>query len=79
MSSDAFPGTEMHVYRSVSGTPTTLPMFKWALLGPFTIIIRRKIEQYIPYLSETHAQMLELHTTYIPTSYRSLLPFLLQT
>jgi hypothetical protein len=73
-------------------------MFKWALLGPFTIIIRREIEresiislavltlcllatntEYIPYLSETHAQMLELHTTYIPTSYRSLLPFLLQT
>jgi len=35
----------MRVYRSVSGTPTALPMFKWALLGPFTIIIRREIER----------------------------------
>ena len=33
---------------------------------------------YIPYLSEIHAQILKLHTTYVPTDYRSLLLFLLQ-
>jgi hypothetical protein len=33
---------------------------------------------YIPYLSEIHAQILELHTTYVPTDYRSQLRFLLQ-
>jgi hypothetical protein len=33
---------------------------------------------YIPHLSEIHAQILKLHTIYIPTDYRSLLLFLLQ-
>jgi hypothetical protein len=33
---------------------------------------------YIPYFSEIHAQILKLHTTYVPTDYRSLLLFLLQ-
>jgi hypothetical protein len=33
---------------------------------------------YIPYLSEIHAQILKLHTTYVHTDYRSLLLFLLQ-
>jgi len=32
--------------------------------------------EYILYLSEIHAQMFELHITYVPTDYRSLLPFL---
>jgi exportin-2 (importin alpha re-exporter) len=35
-----------------------------------------KIE-YIPYVFQILAQMLELHTTEVPSEYRSLLPFLL--
>lgn len=34
--------------------------------------------EYIPYVFQILAQMLELHTADVPTSYRSLLPFLLQ-
>ncbi|KIM79693.1 hypothetical protein PILCRDRAFT_791278, partial [Piloderma croceum F 1598] len=62
----------------VSGTPTTLPTFEQALFEPFTIIIQQEIEQYIPYVFQILAQMLELHTADVPTDYRSLLPFLLQ-
>lgn len=34
--------------------------------------------EYIPYVFQVLAQMLELHTTDVPSDYRSLLPFLLQ-
>jgi exportin-2 (importin alpha re-exporter) len=34
--------------------------------------------EYIPYVFQILAQMLELHTSDVPTDYRSLLPFLLQ-
>jgi exportin-2 (importin alpha re-exporter) len=34
--------------------------------------------EYIPYVFQILAQMLELHTTDVPADYRSLLPFLLQ-
>ncbi|KIM86953.1 hypothetical protein PILCRDRAFT_293145 [Piloderma croceum F 1598] len=33
---------------------------------------------YFSYLSEIHAQILKLHTTYVPTDYHSLLLFLLR-
>jgi exportin-2 (importin alpha re-exporter) len=35
------------------------------------------ILEYIPYVFQILAQMLELHTTDVPAEYRSLLPFLL--
>ncbi|KAF7976444.1 hypothetical protein HWV62_6681 [Athelia sp. TMB] len=62
----------------VSGSESTLPTFEAALFGPFTIIIQQEIEQYIPYVFQILAQMLELHKHDAPADYRSLLPFLLQ-
>ncbi|KAJ8595722.1 Cse1-domain-containing protein [Rhizopogon salebrosus TDB-379] len=61
----------------VSGTPSTLPAFEQALFGPFTFILQQDIDQYIPYVFQILAQMLEAHITGVPTEYRSLLPFLL--
>ncbi|KAG2131005.1 CAS/CSE protein [Suillus clintonianus] len=61
----------------VSGTPSTLPTFEQALFGPFTFILQQDIDQYIPYVFQILAQMLEAHTTGVPSEYRSLLPFLL--
>ncbi|KAF9463182.1 CAS/CSE protein [Collybia nuda] len=61
----------------VSGNSATLPSFEQALFGPFTIILQQDIDQYIPYVFQILAQMLELHTTNVPDQYRSLLPFLL--
>ncbi|KAG2356783.1 CAS/CSE protein [Suillus spraguei] len=61
----------------VSGTPSTLPVFEQALFGPFTFILQQDIDQYIPYAFQILAQMLEAHTTGVPSEYRTLLPFLL--
>ncbi|KAG2073841.1 Cse1-domain-containing protein [Suillus decipiens] len=61
----------------VSGTPSTLPTFEQALFGPFTFILQQDIDQYIPYAFQILAQMLEAHTTGVPSEYRTLLPFLL--
>ncbi|KAG1861107.1 CAS/CSE protein [Suillus subalutaceus] len=61
----------------VSGTPSTLPTFEQALFGPFTFILQQDIDQYIPYVFQILAQMLEAHSTGVPSEYRSLLPFLL--
>ncbi|KAG6917213.1 hypothetical protein DXG01_003418 [Tephrocybe rancida] len=61
----------------VSGTPTTLPVFEQALFGPFTFILQQDIDQYIPYVFQVLAQMLESHRAEVPEQYRSLLPFLL--
>ncbi|KAG6868898.1 hypothetical protein C0993_008196 [Termitomyces sp. T159_Od127] len=61
----------------VSGNVSTLPTFEQALFGPFTIILQQDVDQYIPYIFQVLAQMLEFHTTDVPEQYRSLLPFLL--
>ncbi|KAG5641488.1 hypothetical protein DXG03_005099 [Asterophora parasitica] len=61
----------------VSGNAATLPAFEQALFGPFTIILQQDIDQYIPYVFQVLAQMLELHKADVPDQYRSLLPFLL--
>ncbi|KAG5652934.1 hypothetical protein H0H81_003010 [Sphagnurus paluster] len=61
----------------VSGNAATLPVFEQALFGPFTVILQQDIDQYIPYVFQVLAQMLELHTADVPEQYRSLLPFLL--
>ncbi|KAG0700788.1 CAS/CSE protein [Suillus ampliporus] len=61
----------------VSGTPSTLPTFEQALFGPFTYILQQDIDQYIPYVFQILAQMLDSHSTGVPSEYRSLLPFLL--
>ncbi|KAH9931314.1 armadillo-type protein [Fomitopsis serialis] len=61
----------------VAANPSTLPTFEQALFGPFTIILQQDIDQYIPYVFQVLAQMLEFHTGDVPAEYRSLLPFLL--
>ncbi|KAF8063522.1 CAS/CSE protein [Lyophyllum atratum] len=61
----------------VSGNAATLPTFEQTLFGPFTIILQQDIDQYIPYVFQVLAQMLELHKMDVPEQYRSLLPFLL--
>ncbi|KAH8833705.1 Cse1-domain-containing protein [Flagelloscypha sp. PMI_526] len=60
----------------VNGNPVTLPTFENALFGPFTIIIQQDIEQYIPYVFQVLAQMLNLHTDGVPEQYRPLLNLL---
>lgn len=62
---------------TVSAKPETLSVFEQALFGPFTIILQQDIDQYIPYVFQLLAQMLELHTSDVPPAYRELLPFLL--
>ncbi|KAL0945218.1 hypothetical protein HGRIS_000730 [Hohenbuehelia grisea] len=63
---------------TVGSTPTTLQTFEQALFGPFTIILQQDIDQYIPYVFQVLAQMLELQQARaVPEQYRSLLPFLL--
>lgn len=76
----------------VAGSPTTLPTFERTLFGPFTIILQQDIDrellssvsycsdfvlEYIPYIFQILAQMLDLHTAEVPDEYRGLLPFLL--
>ncbi|EPS95676.1 hypothetical protein FOMPIDRAFT_1025652 [Fomitopsis schrenkii] len=61
----------------VAADHSTLSTFEQALFGPFTIILQQDIDQYIPYVFQILAQMLELHKTDVPAGYRSLLPILL--
>ncbi|KAI6026014.1 CAS/CSE protein [Pisolithus marmoratus] len=79
------PNFDQYIFESISalmrfvvhGTPSTLPTFEKTLFGPFTFILQQDIDQYIPYVFQILAQMLDMHTTGVPTEYRSLLPFLL--
>jgi exportin-2 (importin alpha re-exporter) len=77
----------------VEGSPATLSTFEQTLFGPFTVIIQQDIDrksllkefapcsycvaEYVPYVFQVLAQMLELHSNDVPAEYRSLLPFLL--
>ncbi|KZT00874.1 uncharacterized protein LAESUDRAFT_731806 [Laetiporus sulphureus 93-53] len=61
----------------VAAKPTSLSTFEESLFGPFTIIIQQDIDQYIPYVFQILAQMLELHPSDVPAAYHNLLPFLL--
>ncbi|KAI0933051.1 hypothetical protein AcW1_000014 [Taiwanofungus camphoratus] len=79
------PNFDQYIFESISAlmrfivaaNPSSLAVFEQALFGPFTIILQQDIDQYIPYVFQLLAQMLELHTTDVPAEYRSLLPFLL--
>ncbi|PCH33006.1 importin alpha re-exporter [Wolfiporia cocos MD-104 SS10] len=61
----------------VAANPDSLVTFEQNLFGPFTIILQQDIDQYVPYVFQVLAQMLESHKTGVPAEYRSLLPFLL--
>ncbi|OJT05838.1 Importin-alpha re-exporter [Trametes pubescens] len=79
------PNFDQYIFESISAllrfvvqaNPSTLATFEQALFGPFTIILQQDIEQYIPYVFQILAQMLDLHAGEVPAEYRSLLPFLL--
>ncbi|KAJ2925300.1 hypothetical protein H1R20_g11761, partial [Candolleomyces eurysporus] len=79
------PNFDQYIFESISGlmrfvvegSPATLSYFEQTLFGPFTVIIQQDIDQYVPYVFQVLAQMLELHNKDVPTEYRSLLPFLL--
>nr|VWP01251.1 Succinate-semialdehyde dehydrogenase (EC [Ganoderma boninense] len=79
------PNFDQYIFESISAlmrsavqaNPGTLPTFERALFGPFTIILQQDIDQYIPYVFQILAQMLDLHTDEVPAEYRSLLPILL--
>ncbi|KAI0714440.1 armadillo-type protein [Cerioporus squamosus] len=79
------PNFDQYIFESISAlmrfvvqaNPSTLPTFEQALFGPFTVILQQDIDQYVPYVFQVLAQMLDLHTGEVPAEYRSLLPFLL--
>ncbi|GBE78774.1 Importin-alpha re-exporter [Sparassis crispa] len=79
------PNFDQYIFESLSAlmrfvvaaNPSTLPRFEETLFGPFTIILQQDIDQYIPYVFQVLAQMLDLHTDDVPVAYRSLVPFLL--
>ncbi|KAL4253719.1 XPO2/CSE1 family protein [Abortiporus biennis] len=79
------PVFDQYIFESISASirfvvaakPETLPVFEQSLFGPATVILQQDIDQYIPYIFQILAQMLELHTTDVPVPYRDLLPFLL--
>ncbi|KAI0350026.1 Cse1-domain-containing protein [Trametes cingulata] len=79
------PNFDQYIFESISAlmrfvvqaNPSTLATFEQALFGPFTIILQQDIDQYIPYVFQILAQMLDLHSGDVPAEYRSLLPFLL--
>ncbi|KAJ3501585.1 hypothetical protein NLJ89_g9272 [Agrocybe chaxingu] len=76
------PRFDQFIFESISGfvvagSPTTLATFERTLFGPFTIIIQQDIDQYIPYVFQVLAQMLELHRGgTLPAEYRGLIPLL---
>ncbi|KAI9001554.1 Cse1-domain-containing protein [Trametes punicea] len=79
------PNFDQYIFESISAlmrfvvqaNRTTLPTFEQALFGPFTVILQQDIDQYIPYVFQILAQMLDLHAEGVPAEYRTLLPFLL--
>ncbi|TFY78460.1 hypothetical protein EWM64_g5554 [Hericium alpestre] len=78
------PQFDQYIFESISAlmrfigptSPEAVVTFESTLFGPFTIILQQDIDQYIPYVFQILAQMLELHVG-VPTDYRTLLPFLL--
>ncbi|KAK0194119.1 CAS/CSE protein [Armillaria mellea] len=79
------PKFDQYIFESISGlirfiasgNPAYLATFERALFGPFTVILQQDIDQYIPYVFQLLAQMLEMHSKDVPAEYRNLLPFLL--
>lgn len=79
------PNFDQYIFESLSAlmrfvvpaNPSSLSTFEANLFGPFTIILQQDIDQYIPYVFQILAQMLDLHTSNVPGEYREILPFLL--
>ncbi|QRV84475.1 exportin-2 [Ceratobasidium sp. AG-Ba] len=58
-----------------SSNPEAVGQFEQALFGPFTII-QQDVDQFIPYVFQILAQMLEIHSSGVPPAYVSLLPIM---
>ncbi|KIY62475.1 importin alpha re-exporter [Cylindrobasidium torrendii FP15055 ss-10] len=79
------PKFDQYIFESISGlikfivkaNPAATTAFEQALFQPFTVILQQDIDQYIPYVFQLLAQMLETHTGSIPEEYRGLLGFLM--
>ncbi|RXK37557.1 importin-alpha export receptor [Tremella mesenterica] len=80
------PNFNQYCFESVSalirfvceGTPTALPTFEKALFGPAQIILTQDVAEFIPYIFQILAQLLELHPpTTLPDEYQALLTPLL--
>lgn len=83
------PAFDQYIFESISALIRfivvddigTLPHFEEILFPPATIILQQDIDQYIPYVFQILAQMLELHRDDEPAdrraAYRGLLPDLL--
>lgn len=56
---------------------SSIMQFEAVLFGPITIILQQDIAEFIPYVFQILAQMLESHTATLPDAYRSLLGVLL--
>ncbi|KAI9431167.1 importin alpha re-exporter [Lactarius indigo] len=69
------PNFDQYIFESIS-VPDSITVFETALFPPFTEILQKDIDQYIPYVFQILAQMLTLHRG-VPVDYRALLPFLL--
>ncbi|CAE6342293.1 unnamed protein product [Rhizoctonia solani] len=59
-----------------SSNPQLVEQFEGQLFGPFTIIIQQDVDQFIPYVFQILAQMLEIHTNTVPPAYSSLVGIL---
>ncbi|KAG8695927.1 importin-alpha export receptor [Ceratobasidium sp. 395] len=78
------PNFNQYCFESVSAlmrfvcasNPQAVTQFEEALFGPFTIIIQQDVDQFIPYVFQILAQMLEIHTTGVPQAYAGLLPIM---
>ncbi|KAG9044436.1 importin-alpha export receptor [Tulasnella sp. UAMH 9824] len=56
---------------------SSITQFEAVLFGPITIILQQDITEFIPYVFQILAQMLESHSATLPDAYRSLLGVLL--
>ncbi|KDN36257.1 hypothetical protein RSAG8_10945, partial [Rhizoctonia solani AG-8 WAC10335] len=78
------PNFNQYTFESVSAlmrfvcasNPPLVEQFEAQLFGPFTIIIQQDVDQFIPYVFQILAQMLEIHTTSVPPAYSSLIGIL---
>ncbi|ORX36025.1 Cse1-domain-containing protein [Kockovaella imperatae] len=60
------------------GAPSALPHFEQALFGPAQVILAQDVTEFIPYIFQILAQLLELHPpTELPNEYQALLAPLL--
>ncbi|KAF8992756.1 armadillo-type protein [Cyathus striatus] len=79
------PNFDQYIFESISGlmrfvvigTPGSLLVFEKYLLEPFNIILQADIEQYIPYVFQVLAQMLEFRKDVVAPQYRALMQILI--